>query len=363
MLNREQAIEIEVVDGELILEPELTLYVSGESLPGESPERRAAAPGRELVVMNGPTIEGILEAFRQWMRLDVGDGNPSPETLRAYFGDVRQHLHWLADEGLMPAQAGDEDLKGFRAWLVETYAVNTVGRKLAAVRRFYEMAHARGLIVENPAKGLKAPRNRTEQFEQVKYLPLEPVRRLLKAPRTTTPKGIRDKAILVLLAMHGLRVIEVHRLSLEDVDLERGEAGEVRVLGKGAKYRTVLLTEATREELKKWLAVRNMMHCETRALFVSMDWSRPDADPSRVSRRGIRSMVDGYLEMVGAKKEGISCHALRHSFATLALAAGGDLLAISGALGHSSVTTTQVYCKIVDRARKNPAKLLVGLLD
>jgi len=360
METREQ---IEIIEGEFVIEPELRLYVSGENLPGEDPERQTAAPGRELIVVSEPTIEDILSAFQQWMRLDVGDGNPSPETLRAYFGDVKQHLEWLSDEGLMPAQAGDEDLKAYRAWLVETYAVSTVGRKLAAVRRFYEMAQARGLLLENPAKGLKAPRNRTEQHERVKYLPLEPVRRLLKAPNANEPKGIRDKAILVLMAMHGLRVIEVNRLNLESLDLERGEAGEMRVLGKGSKYRTVLLTEATRAELEKWLAVRDMMHCETTALFVAMDWSRPDAEPSRVSRRGIRSMVDGYLEMVDAKKEGISCHALRHSFATLSLAAGGDLLAISGALGHSSVTTTQVYAKIVDRARKNPAKLLVGLLD
>jgi len=73
-------------------------------------------------------------------------------------------------------------------------------------------------------------------------------------------------------------------------------------------------------------------------------------------------MVNHYLEVVGAKKPGVSCHALRHSYATLSLAAGASLLAISGSLGHSSVTTTQVYAKIVDKARNNPAKLLGGLL-
>jgi len=82
----------------------------------------------------------------------------------------------------------------------------------------------------------------------------------------------------------------------------------------------------------------------------------------RVGRRGIRGMVDGYLEKIGVKRDGVSCHSLRHTFGTQALAAGASLLAISQAMGHASVTTTQVYVKIVDKARNNPAKFLVGVL-
>lgn len=335
----------------------LVMVVAGEFVPEGVGERALAVVGE----VAEPTVEEILEVFGVWMRLDVAEGNGSPQTLRAYAGDVRQHLEWLWELGLRPAQAGEEELKGYRSYLVERYAVSTVGRKLAAVRRFYGMAMARGVMGHNPAAGLKAPRDKTAREERVKYLPLESVRAVLAAPNVNRPKGIRDRAMLVLMAMHGLRVIEVHRLDLEDVDLEGGEAGTLRVLGKGDKYRTILLTEETREVVKVWLAARALMRSGSPAVFLTMHWSN-EREPGRVSTRGMRQVVDGYLEMVGAKKAGISCHSLRHSFATLALAAGGSLLAISGALGHSSVTTTQVYTKIVDKARHNPAKLLVGLL-
>jgi site-specific recombinase XerD len=349
-----------VVDEEQDPSDAVTLVVSGEFLPGEDAERETMAPGRALVPVREPTIDEMLEAFRRWMRLDVADGNASPHTLRTYYSDVRQHLEWLAARGLTPVQASEDDLKRYRAGMVERYAVSTVGRKLSSIRRFYGMAMARGALPQNPAAGLKAPRDNTARHERVKYLPLETVRRVLAAPNPNKAKGIRDRAIMVLMAMHGLRVVEVHRLNMDEVDLEAGEAGQVRVFGKGDKWRTILLVEQTREILRMWLAARALMRPGSPAVFLNMHWNGPN---ERISTRGIRAMVNGYLEDVGAKREGISCHALRHSFATLSLAAGGSLLAISGALGHASVTTTQVYAKIVDKAKHNPAKLLGGLLE
>ena len=349
--------EVEVLDAEVGPVALPAFYVSGESLPGQAAER-ALVPVRE------PTIDEILAAFRSWMRLDVAQGAASEQTLRAYFADVRQHLVWLAGLGLRPAQAGEEELKEFRAYLVEQYQVSTVGRKLASVRRFYEMAQARGVIGQNPAAGLKTPADRTAREEKVKFLTVEAVRRVLAAPNRNEPKGIRDKAVLVLMALHGLRVIEVSRADLADLDLEAGEAGTLKVLGKGNKERGILLTEETREIVKMWLAVRGLMHSGSPALFLTMHWTDAQREPGqRISTRGLRQMVDGYLLAAGVKREGVSCHALRHSFATLSLAAGANLLAISGALGHSSITTTQVYAKIVDKAAANPAKWLVGLLE
>ena len=363
----------DIVDGQVIdvettaapTPPAITIHVAGEHLPDQDPERGARVQGGALVPVHRPTIDDILAAFQAWMRLDVADGNASPETLRCYLGDVRQHLVWLDEEGITPAQAGEEDIKAYRAHLIETYAVASVGRKLTAVRRFYQMAHNRGAVAHNPADGVKAPRDKTARHERVKYLTQVALQRLLAAPDTHTPKGLRDRAILVLMAIHGLRAIEVHRANLEDLDLEAGEAGSLRVFGKGDKWRTVLLTEQTREELKKWLAVRSLMQAaDDQALFVSMHWSNGRSQPGRrVSRRGIRRMVDGYLEATGAKQEGISCHALRHSFATHSLNNGAELLAISVAMGHASVVTTQVYVELLEKAKKNPAKFLIGLLD
>jgi len=239
----------------------------------------------------------------------------------------------------------------------------TRNARLAAIRSFMRFVEQRVPAVLDQVRRVRAIPAQKTNTNIVQHLTDEEQRALLDAPDPTTRLGIRDRAMLVLMAMHGLRVVECHRLSLEDVDLEAGEAGQIRVFGKGDKWRTVLLTEETREVLRMWLAARALMRSGCRAVFLTMHWTNACSDPGeRISTRGIRRMVNHYLEVVGAKKPGVSCHALRHSYATLSLAAGASLLAISGSLGHSSVTTTQVYAKIVDKARNNPAKLLGGLL-
>ena len=321
-------------------------------------EQRALTPA-------GMDIEAILGLFGEWMRLEVGDGKASSATLRAYSSDVRQHLEWLLGQGLTAAQVSQMTMKEWRAHLVASYQVSTAGRKLASVRRFYQMAHAYGMLPANPAYGLKSPRDKTDASERVKFLTLTALQALLEATATarTTAQQVRDRTIIVLMAIHGLRVAEVERLDLGDVDLEAGEAGTLAVVGKGDKRRTILLTDETRLEVEKWLAVRRLIKSDSLALFVGLHWGGPvDELYQRVGRRGIRGMVDGYLEKIGAKRDGVSCHSLRHTFGTQALAAGASLLAISQAMGHASVTTTQVYVKIVDKARNNPAKFLVGVL-
>jgi site-specific recombinase XerD len=325
----------------------------------------------EIELVQELSVEEILKVFVTWMRLDVADGHASPETLRSYLCDVRQHLEWLRDEGLSPATATDDDLKAYRAWLVESeYAVSTVGRKLVGVRRFYEMAHARGKLGQNPAARLKSPVDKTDRSERVKYLTWEAVKRLLNLPTRMhraerAPKGLRDRAMMTLMAVHGCRVCEVARLSLADFDPDAHDFGTLRLFGKGSKYRTVILTEESRSILDVWLKARNLMRVEDDALFVTLHWGvREGEEPNhRISTRSIRATVDGYLETAGLKRTGISCHALRHSYATLSLAMGAPLLAISKSMGHASVTTTQVYAEIIDQVKNNPARLLGGLVE
>lgn len=353
------------------------VYVAGENVPAQDEERRAAAAETALTVIHQPTVEEILEQFARWMRLDVGDGAASPATLRSYFSDVRQHLCWLFGQGISPAQADEEVLKDWRAFLLgegapgllepddprapECYSISTVGRKLASVRRFYQMAHARGALPSNPAEGLKAPKDRTDRAERVKFLTLAAVQRVLQAPDVRTVKGMRDRAILVLMAMHGLRVAEVAGLDLGDLDPEAGEAGTLTVIGKGSKQRVIYLTFDTRQEVNRWLSARQLMDVNEAALFLATH-QNGHGPAGRLGVRGIRMMVDVYLRAVGAKAERVSCHSLRHSYATHSLAFGAKLAAISKSMGHSSLNTTMVYAHIVDRARENPARFLTGML-
>jgi len=299
----------------------------------------------------------ILDAFAAFLRLNVAQGDASPETVRSYHAHVGQFVDWCTSQGLNPAEATEETLELYRAHLVgEGYERGTIAVKLSVVRRLYQAATWRGLRPDNPAAGLKAPKERTARSERVKYLPLAGFRELLNAPDKATPNGKRDRAILALLGYHGLRVSEVARLEVDGLHL--GDPAWVTVRGKGDKTRQVYLTARTKRTLEAWLAVRPSGGGH-RGVFVTLD-RRTGGQP--LSSRSVRRLVDGYLEALGLKEDGVSCHSLRHSFATWSLAGGAKLEAIQDALGHSSVETTQVYAKIVDKMQENPTVFLEKLL-
>ena len=293
----------------------------------------------------------VLAAFGEFLRLKVADGDASPETLRSYQGQVGQFVAWCKTRHISPAGATEQDLTAYRRHLIDAgYTRGTVAVKLAAVRRLYEAATWHGLRADNPAAGVKAPRERTARAERVRYLPLAGVIRLLDSP-----KPARDDAMLYLMAGHGLRVSEVARLTLADLDRD---AQTLRVIGKGDKGRTVYLTEHTLAVIDAWLHERQAAE-GVDALFVSGDnRTRGHA----MTPRAIRHIVDGHLEAAGLKAEGTSCHALRHSFATWSLAAGASMEAIGDKMGHQSTDTTRVYARIVDHMRQNPTTRLEGLL-
>ena len=301
----------------------------------------------------------LLVLFTDFLRMDVANGYASPETVRSYFTQVREFMAWCRRNALDPAVITEQDVKAYREYLIEKpYAKATIANKLTIIKRFYDMLVIRGMRQDNPAKGVKPPKGKTDRSEMVKWLPLSAIQQLLRAPDASTPKGKRDRALIALMALHGLRVMEVASIKLTGVDL----AGKsIKVMGKGGKARTVYLVELTANILREWMEIR---HEVARAdhVFVGMHHD-PEIGGRSMNRRGIRKVVDTYLAGLGLKKEKVSCHSLRHSFATQSLAAGAKLMAISDALGHSSVTTTQVYAKLVDKVRDNPAQLLVGLIE
>jgi len=300
----------------------------------------------------------LLDAFAAFLRLNVAEGDASPHTIRSYYTHVSLYVSWCEEHGINPAQATDKEIAAYRKALVDNgYKRSTIATKLSIIRRLYQAAVWRGLRADNPAAGVKAPRDRTARAERTKFLPLGGLKRLLQAPQGDGPMARRDRAMLALMGIHGLRVSEVSSLRVGDVDLTQGV---ITVTGKGQKARTVYLIEATSRVLEDWLKVRPWVaQGNVDALFVTLG-SRIRG--TAMSDRAIRYRVDGYLEILGLKDEGISCHALRHSAATWARAGGAALDAIAGMLGHTSVTTTQVYAKIVDRMTENPARYLEAVM-
>lgn len=292
----------------------------------------------------------LNQALADFLRLNVADGDASPKTISSYLTEVRQYTQWCESEGLNPALATEDDLRQYRSYLVANYTRGTVATKLAAIRRFYDAALWRGLRLDNPAKGLKAPKDKTTREDAIKFLPLEGFKRLL-----SLPDNARDRAILALMGFHGLRVEEVVNLNRDDINLG-GDLLTLTVTGKGSKTRRIHLIERSAAALWAWLDIRQS---EDSAVFVSIG-NRDRGQ--RLTTRAVRYMVDSYLDQAGLKADGISCHSLRHSFATWSLAGGAKLTAISGAMGHSSIETTQVYAKIVDRINENPARYLDALM-
>jgi integrase/recombinase XerD len=304
-----------------------------------------------LTQQNLATVD-LGQAMADFLRLNVADGDASPKTIASYLTEVRQFTLWCESERINPARASEDDLRAYRSHLVANYTRGTVATKLAAIRRFYDAALWRGLRMDNPAKGLKGPKDKTAREDSVKFLPLEGFKRLL-----SMPYNARDKAILALMGWHGLRVEEIVNLSLDNLSLG-GELPTITVTGKGSKTRKIHLIERSEAALSAWLDIRQAQPGE-QAIFVSIG-NRDRGQ--RLTTRAIRYMVDSYLDQAGLKADGISCHSLRHSFATWSLAGGAKLQAISGAMGHSSIETTQVYAKIVDRINENPARYLSALM-
>jgi len=315
------------------------------------------------VTRSAPTRAELEAAFAEFLRLDVASGDASAATVRSYRAEVAAWVRWCEDRGIDAATATVGDIKRFRAELVEGgYQPVTIRWKLTIVRRFYEAARNAGLRADNPAAGVKSPRVRqaTESFQ---YLTDEQLARLLAAvPDPAEASGrqqlkrLRDQLMLSLMALHGLRTVELHRASLEDLS-ERGPHLALLVRGK-VRDRLVYLRPDTAERLKAYLARRGPVASDALGtpLLTALDHY---AGGGRLSRRHIRSTTDEYLRAAGLKRPGISNHALRHTAGTLGYLHTGDLRAVQELLGHADPRMTARYAHVVDMAKRNPALFIL----
>ena len=205
---------------------------------------------------------------------------------------------------------------------------------------------------------LRAPKR--HQAPRKPPLPTPTAKRLLAAPQPSSVKGVRDLAILTGMLCHGLAVSELCALNVADLDLA---ARTLRVTGRRGRVRTVELTAQTAGVFRRWLATRALLKPDTTALFIALHWTSGRAAPGqRISVRGVRALVHGYLAQVGVSESGVSCQALRRTYTALTLAAGADLRAVAASLGHASTATTQTYAADAELVKDNPARYLSGLL-
>jgi integrase/recombinase XerC len=303
-------------------------------------------------------VRAHLKAFLEHLGLNE---NASAHTVRAYESDLSQYLTFLASHvnrrqsELTPA---DFDHLGARAFIGDLNrrgnSKASAARKLSAIRAFGRYLRREGIIEGDPAALVGTPR-REQRIPA--HLAVDEMSRLLDQPDTSNPLGRRDKAILELFYASGLRLSELVGLNLDDVNLS---GRVVRVLGKGRKERIVPFNRTAAASLRAWLTDRESLRADqgpgtrdrgTRDRGTKGPGTRKreplflNYKGGRLSTRSVDKLVRRYVAACSTR-DGISPHALRHSFATHLLEAGADLRAIQELLGHARLSTTQRYTHV-----------------
>jgi len=294
------------------------------------------------------------DAFIEFLRFNR---NVSPHTQRAYAADVAQFIeHIAASDGCRPSEVGvdrftRDAVRSFLAVLHDRgHSRSSTSRRLAALRSFARYLVREEQLADDPTALVGSPR-KTQTLPT--HLGNEDIARLLAAPDPTTVGGRRDRAILELFYASGLRLSELVDLDLEDVNL----SGRVlRVRGKGGKERVVPFNRPAAEAVRLMLADRAARSGAGRPADRQRARHERPRHPlflnlrgGRLSTRSVDRLVRRHVRRA-ALSQGISPHALRHTFATHLLQAGADLRAIQELLGHARLSTTQRYTHL-DLAR------------
>jgi integrase/recombinase XerD len=286
-------------------------------------------------------MKAQIEEFLRFVAVEKGY---SSHTVSAYRNDLTQFLSYLAGEGVFSWQdVGQEHIRNHILYLKQRgYAPSTVGRKVAAVKSYFHFLVADGVLGDDPTVLVDSP---SVDRHLPHPLSREEVTRLLAEPaRSNTPKGLRDRALLELMYATGMRASEVIQLDVDAVDLEDET---VRCVGKGNKERILPIHERARGALETYLESgrpRLLRGRRETALFVNHR-GRP------LTRQGLWLIVKEYATAVGIEQD-VTPHTLRHSFATHMLDGGAGLRELQQLLGHTNISSTQIYTKVSTRRKR-----------
>jgi len=273
----------------------------------------------------------LLKRFLNYLAVEKG---LSRNTLESYGRDLRKYFLFM--EPKSHDAIGQQDVLEFLAGLsAEGNSTPSAARCLSAVRGFHRFLLTEGLSVFDPTVNIETPHGWSRL---PKTLSSSDVDSLLGQPDLSTTLGIRDKAMLEVIYATGLRVSELVGLRLQDINLERGF---VIVVGKGSKERAVPLGEVASVRLQEYLDRSRPLLLKgqgTDALFVS-------SRRRQVTRQMFWQRIKFYVRKAGITRN-VSPHTLRHSFATHLLDNGADLRAVQAMLGHSDISTTQIYTHV-----------------
>lgn len=280
--------------------------------------------------------------LKQFFDFLENDKKLSENTLQSYKRDLKQFRKYLESYGLHYNRVKEEDMENYIKELQEQgKKASSISRCIASIRSFYQFVLKHKKIKNDPTAHLQSPKI---EKRVPSVLTSKEVELLLKQPNNEDLKGMRDKAMLEFAYATGMRVTEIISLDVDDINLEEGYA-----ICKGTnKQRIIPLGSLCLKALKTYLEeARDILikNDEERALFVNINGGR-------LTRQGFWKIIKYYKDQAHITKD-ITPHVLRHSFATHLLQNGADLKAIQTMLGHSDISSTQVYMQFQDEGLKN----------
>ncbi|NKB61695.1 MAG: site-specific tyrosine recombinase XerD [Gammaproteobacteria bacterium] len=293
----------------------------------------------ETDVQNNETYEHLIDLFLDdaWMQSGL-----SANTLAAYRQDLRQFGLWIEEGGLDIFQLDSADVSEYIFSRAQRSSNRTAARSLSSIKRFYRYLLLDDIVDHDPCANVVAP---AIGKPLPKSLSESDVERLIDAPDSDAALGCRDRAMLETLYATGLRVTELVELKLAQLDLT---VGVCRVLGKGSKERLVPLGDEAMEWMDRYLRFHRSDILRGRmsdAVFVT-NQAKP------MTRQGFWLNIKRYASVAGIDGS-LSPHTLRHAFATHLIDHGADLRSVQMLLGHSSLSTTQIYTYVAQTRLRN----------
>lgn len=289
-------------------------------------------------------ISSALRQFLEYIEIEKGRSQLTVRNYEHYLNRFVQEMNISSTDNI-----SEDKIREFRLKLNRAPGAHVKGQSrgtmkkvtqnyyMIALRSFLKYCRKRNISALTP-DAIELAKTGARDLD---LITIDELNRLLKAPDTTTIKGLRDKALLELFFSTGLRLSELCSLN-RDLDLSKDEFS---IRGKGEKVRVVFLSEDAKSAIRAYLAKRNDMD---EALFIDVAKNQKNKDARRLTPRSIERIVKQHAIKAGISKK-VTPHVLRHSFATNLLSNGADIRSVQVMLGHANIATTQIYTHITDK--------------
>ena len=302
-------------------------------------------PFKDMQVLNIGELEQMEKQIKSFLEFLQNDKRLSDNTLQSYRRDILQYKEYVETNKINYTKVSKAEIKKYLEHLQDlNKKTSTISRNLASIRSFYQFLLRNKKVTEDPTEGIQSPKI---EKKAPNILSAQEVELLLEQPNNIDLKGIRDKAMLEFAYATGMRVTEIISLDIDDVNLEEGYV----VCRHNGKQRNIPIGSISLKALDDYIKnARSILIKDdnNKALFVNINGKR-------LTRQGFWKIVKYYKEQAHITKE-ITPHVLRHSFATHLLQNGADLKAIQSMLGHSDISSTQVYMQFQDDGLKDVYK-------